>query len=119
MSHPRSGENAEGDDDCVAADDGAGDGARVGCSTAVEIVAEGCATVEPFVFFFATFCASLVAAVGLSLTAGADVSFEAAASFLRVSLASLYFFLQSKHVRRGRIVPFLICSHRNLSCPHV
>ncbi len=101
------------------ADDGGGEGTTVGCTTAVESVAEGCATSEPLVFFLATFCASLVAAVGLRLTAGADVSFEAAASYLRVSLASLYFFLQSKHVKRGRIVPILICSHRNLSCPHV
>ena len=89
VGDPQSGENAEGDDDGVAADDGGGEGTTVGCTTVVESVAEGCATVEPLVFFLATFCASLVAAVGLSLTAGADVSFEVAASFLRASLASL------------------------------
>ena len=89
VNHPWSGDNAEGDDDCVAADDGGGEGTTVGCTSVVESVAEGCATVEPSVFFLAAFCASFVAAVGLSLTAGADESFEAAASFLRASLASL------------------------------
>ena len=99
--HPRSGRIAESEDDGAAADDDGG---------------EGCATVEPLKLDFFAFFASLVAAAEVFTfeAAAATVFFasEAAASVLRAALASLYLCLQSKHVRRGFIVPFLICSDK-------
>ena len=95
--HPRIGRIADSDDGGAAADDDGG---------------EGRVTVELLMLFFFAFFAGLVAAAEVL------VASKAAASFLRASLASLYFFLQSKHVRRGFIVPFLTCSHKYLSVPH-
>ena len=97
LIHPRIGRIADSDDDGVAEDDDGG---------------EGRATVELLMLFFFAFFAGLVAAAEVLIAS------KAAASFLRASLASLYFFLQSKHVRRGFIVPFLTCSHKYLSVPH-
>ena len=71
-----------------------------------------CAAVGLFILLFFTFFGSLVA-TALNL-----VTFGAAAEFLCASLAileSLCFFLQSKHVRRGDIVPFSMFSRRCLS----
>ena len=47
-----------------------GDGAVVGCTAAVEDVAEGCAAVEPFMFCLATFLPGLVAAVYFAAASG-------------------------------------------------
>ena len=76
VGDPHSGENAEGDDDGVAADDGGGEGTTVGCTTAVEDVAGGCATVEHVVSFLATFLASLMAAVVLLFAVFACLAFS-------------------------------------------
>ena len=107
LIHPRSGRIVESEDDGTAADDDGG---------------EGCATVGPLKLVFFTFFAGLVSAAEIfTFEAAAATVFasEAAALVLRAALASLYLCLQSKHVRRGFMVPFLICSHKYLSNPHV
>lgn len=111
LIHPRGGGIADVEDDD-------GEGTMVGCTVVVEDVAEDCLTVDPLMFFLATLLAGLVAAVCLCVAAATVGTFEAAASALRASRASLCLCLQLKHVRRGFIVPFLICSCKNLSyCP--
>jgi len=103
LIHPRIGWIVDSDDDGIAADDDGGG---------------GCATAERLMLFFFAFFAGLVAAAEvLVVAAEVLIASKAAASFLRASLASLYFFLQQKHVRRGFIVPFLTCSHKYLSVP--
>jgi hypothetical protein len=99
-------ENTVGDDSGTVDDDG-GEGwttaVAEGVIEAAEDVVEGGATVEPFML--ATFLLCVVAAAKVSFVV------EAAAS-LRAYLASLDIFLQSKHVRRGFMVPFLIFSRK-------
>ncbi len=92
------------DDDCGDASEGCTTEVAEGFAEAAEEAAEGCAAV--FMFFLATFLSSVVAA--------AEVSFvvEAAAASLRAYLVSLDIFLQSKHVRRGFMVPFLMFSRK-------
>ena len=71
-----------------------------------------CAAMGLLMLLFFVFFGCLVA-IALIL-----VTFEAASECLVASLAifeSLCFFLQSKHVRRGEIVPFLMFSRRWLS----
>jgi len=74
LIHPRIGRIAESDDDGAVADDDGGGGR---------------ATVGLLMLFFFAFFAGLIAAAEVL------VACKAAASFLRASLASLYFFLQS------------------------
>ncbi len=91
LIHPRIGWIVDSDDDGIAADDDGGG---------------GCATAERLMLFFFAFFAGLVAAAEVLVVS------KAATSYLRASLVSLYFFLQSKHVRRGFIVPFLMFSRK-------
>ena len=75
-------------------------------------VGGGLLSVGLLILLFFTFFGSLVA------TALILVTFGAAAGFLVASLAilaSLDFLLQSKHVRRGDIVPFLMFSRKWVS----
>ena len=95
-------------------DGGAGEGcatvAEEGWAVASEDVVEGGTAVVPFtscLMFLLVFLADPVAAVAVLFEFGAAAAMLVA--FL-VSLASLYFFLHSKHVRRGFIVPFLMFS---------
>jgi hypothetical protein len=82
LIHPRIGRIAESDDDSAVVDDDGG-------AAADDDGGGGRATVGLLMLFFFAFFAGLIAA------AEVFVACKAAASFLRASLASLYFFLQS------------------------
>jgi hypothetical protein len=93
------------DEGGAAANDEGGEGLTMGCATAVDCVAGGAMVGRVMSFRFVFFGSlAVVAAVSLNI--------RVAASSTRATLASLNFFLQSKHVRRGFIVPFLMFSRK-------
>ena len=101
--------------DFAAAEDGGG-GTMMGCKTGFEEVEAGGKTVLSDIFLaVARASLSLLRSAffgNLAVVAAVKLNFGVAASSSRATLASLYFFLQSKHVRRGFIVPFLMFSRK-------